>query len=108
VTGTDRPTNTAAAEPVSPAARTQRVALEYRIHGEGADAEHVMAAHEQRRPVHRLAAGPKSLASPRTASPISHVRALPMAGQTAGSMQCVGQIQSANETYRVRSRPVRS
>src|SRR5205807_9979566 len=37
-----------------------------------------------------------------------HVRALPMAGQTAGSMQWVGQIQSANETYRERSGPVRS
>src|SRR5438034_5939368 len=31
-----------------------------------------------------------------------------MAGQMAGSMQWVGQIQSANETCRVRSGPVRS
>ncbi len=32
------------------------------------------------------------------AAPISQGRGLPMAGHTAGSMQWVGQIQSANDT----------
>src|SRR6058998_809911 len=86
----------------------QRVAREHRVHGEGADAEHVVTAHEQGRPMHRLARRPQPLRQTAHGVPHLHVRALPMAGQMAGSMQWVGQIQSANETYRVRSGPVRS
>src|SRR2546425_9922926 len=37
------------------------VALEYRIHRKRADAEHVVAAHEQRRSEHRLARRPQPL-----------------------------------------------
>ena len=72
------------------------VALEHRGDVEHADAEDTVAAGEKHRARGRMRRSRPGGA--RIASPISQVAGARMTGQVAGSMQCVGQSQSANET----------
>ena len=93
----DRPDQDVDGRPLRPGPATTRVARQHRRDIEHADPKHPVAAGEEHRAGGRLAR-PSRRVSRAMASAISQVRGARIIGHVAGSMQWIGQSQSANET----------